>query len=393
MGQTQFRSDDTNKWLEGFGDGSDGNGSINTSTDAPIDSACSGTVGTKSLTATNASFAPGQIILIHKTRGNTTVTAGSWELNKIVAYSAGTITLKYDLTHSYNSSGANASQVLVMKQYNNLTINSAQTLTAKAWNGTVGGIIAYFVKGTATVAGSINARGNNGSTGGGDAAGGVGAGFAGGMGRQGQRASYYGEGTSGASASSSNGNANGNGGGGAKAKAPSNDGGSGGAGGHASAGGNGATTPGGGQYYGIGGSAAGVAALTTMVFGGGGGGSANGATENSGASGGGAGGGIVLIISSTIIITGSINVRGGTSVTSYRGYSGGAGGSCLIKAKTATLGTNRINGTFQTAGVNASNGRIHLDYKTSYTGTTIPTLDATQDATLGASTSNFFLMF
>ena len=43
MASTQFRSDDTEKWTYGFGSGVAGDGSINTSTDAPIDSACSGT--------------------------------------------------------------------------------------------------------------------------------------------------------------------------------------------------------------------------------------------------------------------------------------------------------------------------------------------------------------
>ena len=112
MAQTKFRSDDTDKWLEGFGDGLDGDLTISSNTtEAPIDSSCSGTAGSYSLTATNASFAAGQLILIHKSRGNTTVTAGEYELNKISAYVAGTITLKYALKNSYNDSGADQSQV------------------------------------------------------------------------------------------------------------------------------------------------------------------------------------------------------------------------------------------------------------------------------------------
>ncbi|MEM3335472.1 MAG: hypothetical protein QXY47_05520, partial [Thermoplasmata archaeon] len=125
MAQRQFRSDDTDKWLYGFGSGSDGDISINTSTDNPIDSTCSGTIGTTSLTATNSLFAPGQIILIHQTRGTG---AGNWELNRIASYTAGTITLLHPLQNTYTTSGASVAQVLVMKQYNNFTINSGQTL-------------------------------------------------------------------------------------------------------------------------------------------------------------------------------------------------------------------------------------------------------------------------
>ena len=66
------------QWLdfERFGDGSDGNLTISTNTtDTPIDSSCSGTSGTKSLSATNTSFTAGQIILIHQTRGTG---VGAW---------------------------------------------------------------------------------------------------------------------------------------------------------------------------------------------------------------------------------------------------------------------------------------------------------------------------
>lgn len=390
MAQRQFRSDDTSKWMEGFGNGLDGDLTISSNTtEAPIDSSCSGTAGSYSLTATNASFAAGQLILIHKTRGNTTVTAGSWELNKISSYVAGTITTTYPLIYSYNDSGADQSQVRVMKQYNNVTINNGITYTSKSWDKNVGGIMAFFAKGTVSgvTGGVINLNGNNANADGSGASGGastVGIGFQGGNGYQGQAQAQAGEGTAGDLVQQLG--ANGNGGGGSKANTGTNAGGAGAAGGNGTAGANGKSTSGNGGSYGTGGSAVGSASLVTMVFGGGGGGGGNGATEGNGANGGGSGAGIALIISNNIDLSGlTINSKGGTGSTGFRGGGGGAGGSVLLKCKTATLGTNKIVATGGNAGGNSTaggDGRIHIDYKTSYTGTTNPTLDATNDTQL-----------
>lgn len=369
MAQRQFRSDDTDKWVYGFGNGSDGNGSINSSTDAPIDSACSGTSGTTSLSATNGSFAAGQLILIHQTRGTG---AGGWELNKIDSYSAGTITTKHNLTMTYTSSGASCAQVIVMKQYNDVTINSGVTYTAKAWNGTVGGITVLLAKGTVTITGSINASS---------------CGFRGGSAiNSNSSASWTGE-SYGQGSVQQNG-ASYSGGGGCVQQG-------GGGGGHA----------GGGQAgQGGGGSACGNAELTSLVFGGGGGGSAGDWSSPPNQGSGGSSGGIIIIIASSIVISGSIINSGGNGSMSRRGCGGGSGGATLLKCKTATLGSNLITAyagakggqtdDSSQPGGDGSVGRIHLDYKTSYTGTTSPTLDVTQDATLDyPASSNFFMFF
>ena len=141
-----------------FGNGSDEalNISANT-TDSPTDSACSGTATNTALTATNGSFSAGQLIMIHQTREGGTV--GQWELNKISNYAPGTITTVLPLTYTY----ATKAQVLVMKEYNSININSGKTLTVKAWNGTVGGILAYLCSGTTLVTGNISADGGEGS--------------------------------------------------------------------------------------------------------------------------------------------------------------------------------------------------------------------------------------
>ena len=65
-----------------FGNGSDGAATLS-GTDAPVDSSCSGTSATTSLSATNGSFAANQVILIHQTRGSG---VGQWEINIIQSY-------------------------------------------------------------------------------------------------------------------------------------------------------------------------------------------------------------------------------------------------------------------------------------------------------------------
>lgn len=383
MGQLQFRSDDTIKWVEGFGDGSDGDLTISgNTTEAPIDASCTATAGNTSISATNASFAIGQIIMIHKTRGSTTTAAGTWELNKITNYSAGTITTKYALQNAYQDSGADQSQVRVLKQYNNVTVNNGVTYTAKAWGGDVGGIMAFCAKGTVTVTGNITASGK---------------GYLGNTVNGGNQTNgRQGEGTAGAGGGDSR-SANGNGGGGGVHYGSAPYSGGGGGGGNGAAGSNGtATSPG------TGGSAVGVAALTTISLGGGGG---SGGNENTQFGAGGNGAGITLILAADISITGTIVSTGANGANIGGGPSGnaggGSGGSTLIKARTAVLGTNLVTAAAGAAGTGGGGGvggaggvgRIHLDYKTSYTGTTTPTLDYTQDATLDYPPSGWFLFF
>jgi hypothetical protein len=130
-----------------------------------------------------------------------------------------------------------------------------------------------------------------------------------------------------------------------------------------------------------------------MTFGGGGGGcgatNKSGSNELAGISG--AGGSIIAIFSKTTTVTGTIISAGQDGSTQDAGESGGsagAGGSVLIKSNIATLGTDLVtalkgNGSAASAaGANGADGRIALHYGYSYTGTTDPTLDTTQDASL-----------
>jgi len=379
MAQRQFRSDDTSQWTYGFGNGSDGALSISAdTTEAPIDSACTGTATQTSLSATNANFAVGQVILIHQTRHATN--AGLWELNKIASYSAGTITLNEPLINTY----AALAQVRVLKQYSSVTIDSGKTYTAKAWDGTVGGIIGWLCSGTTAITGNVLATGK---------------GYRGGNYNAGD--GYQGESqiSAGSAASAANGMGGGGGGYGASDAA-----GGGGGGGNAAAGTNGMDVP-----PGIGGSIGGIAALTTLLFGGAGGagGYRNGSSGHAGA--GGNSGGIIFIVSTTLTMIGSATIINGgiaggnnTDSGSYNGGGGGgAGGATLVKAMNATLGTVLITCAAGAGGLGRSGsndggpgsvGRIHLDYLVSTTGTTTPTLDSTHDLTLDYRYGGGFLL-
>lgn len=382
----QFKSTDNSLWIEKFGNGSDGSltVSINT-TDAPIDATCSGTSGDSILSATNGSFAAGQCILIHQTMGSN---AGVWELNAINSYSSGTISLKYPLQNTYTTDSTNKAQVLVMKQYLNVTVNSGITWTSKAWDSSngVGGILAFFALGTVTVTGTISANGSDGTL----SAAVSGIGYTGGardVKTTGTTAiAFRGQGTGGVGSAGSAANGNGGGGG---SRLGGSDYGGGAGGGHSTSGSNGAGVGGSGAG-GTGGSTAGVAALTTMVMGGGGGGGAGSDSSQTGA--GGSGGGIILIVGKTVTVTGSIRTNGGAGggvPNALAGGGGGAGGSVLIKCHNATLGTNLITATQGGAGGPNSGtggfGRVHIDYAQSYTGSTNPTLDTTQDLSLNYS--------
>lgn len=332
-----------------FGDGSNGALTISVdTTDAPIDSACTGAASSISLSATNASFATGQEILIHQSIGTN---AGQWERNVIQGYTAGTITLTNPLQGSYTT----GAQVLVLKQYTSVTVNSGKVWTAKAWNGTTGGILSFLANGTFTNNGTITANGK---------------GYRGGL--HGFSPATNGEGA--------------NSGQGAQSQDTCGAG-----AGNGTVGNNnnvGSLHP---RVGAIGGIVSGSSDLTTMTFGGGGGGGENGTTGTDGAN----GGGIIFINAATFDNENTITANGlASSQSSNEGSGGaGAGGSILIKGQTITQNsTLTANGGASTPGGSNSgggfsgaggDGRIAFDYFTSFTGTTVPTLNSTQDDNLG----------
>ncbi|MBI4748082.1 MAG: hypothetical protein HY774_06305, partial [Acidobacteria bacterium] len=116
----------------------------------------------------------GDLILIIQMQGATMTTTDSSAYGTITAYnnagkfeffsvsSVGSTTISLanctgGLRNSYTSAGR--VQVIKVPQYTNLTVNSPGYITAPAWNGSFGGIVAAHVQNTAT----LNNSGTNGS--------------------------------------------------------------------------------------------------------------------------------------------------------------------------------------------------------------------------------------
>ena len=339
-----------------FGDGHDGPKIIATDTvDVPIDAPCSGTVGSDVLTAANESFAQflGRPILIHQSRG---AGAGTWMKNRIIDYSSGTVTLALPLNAAYISSGNSRAQVLVLREYADVTVNAGATWSAKAWNGETGGLLAFLSTGTLTVNGRLIASEK---------------GFRSQVGSS-SETGMQGEGTVGSGGYSTAANGSG-GGGGMNGYDPYCDA-SGGGGGHAFPGANGITQ---GPYSGgAGGQSSGASDMSSMSFGGAGG-------QNGDAGRyqlyGGNGGGIVFVGAASINVndsTGFIASDGESARTPWTSNcansGGGAGGSVFLTGYTASLGANRVTASGGIGGEvgpgngsrggNGSVGRIRIEY-------------------------------
>lgn len=342
----------------GFGSGA--NGVLNQSSPAilsPIVASASATGGTKTISATNASFAAGQMILIVQTVGGANV--GKAEINFIQSYVAGTISTVFDLENTYTDSGAQQAQVFVVPQYSQITLSS--TLTGTSWDGNINGVMALACSGKMliTSAGLLKINGSNGSTGTDGVAGATGGGFRGAAGRRsnGGITANQGEGSAGTGSASTA--ANGNGGGGAsKNSGFPNVRAGGGGGGNGTAGGSGGNT--GSATGGTAGTLVGTADLNPGLYlGGGGGGGASGESENTGS--GGSGGGIIVLIVNELEIQtgGGIQANGGNGggdgAAANAGGGGGAGGTILIISNRQVLGSNLVTATGGTGG-NASSG-------------------------------------
>lgn len=352
MAQIQFKSNDTIKWREKYGNRSAGakviaSDLVDNTTETPKTSfSCA--IGTTNPTiGSNVGFANGDLVLLYQTR-NGGDGGGKWQLNKIV--SGMEISLPVFAYPAVVNFGGTA-QMIKLKQWSSFNIPLGVTLIAQAWDQTIGGVYPILCNGTVTIAGNISL---------------VGRGFYGGSGGTDGHA-WSGEG-SGQVSTEDDANPAGNGGGSEHVS---------------SAGGGNATTMSGPE--GSEGTLDGNSDLTVMVLGGGGGGTA----ENSSSGSGGNGGGVLIIIAKKIVITGTILAHGNGGNDGTRGGSGGAGGSILFKGINVSIGTNLVqaNGGTQGAGTtgnstNGSVGRIHVDYAGALVGTSTPTLTSTKDKKL-----------
>jgi hypothetical protein len=346
-----------------FGDGKDGAYST-ASIPVFVKLSCSGTAASSTLTASSTTFENGDVIKIHQTGGTG---AGQWEINRVASGGGTTtLTLSSPLKYTYTDSGSSQAQAVEVFRYTTVTVPSG-TWTIPAWDGNVGGLFSFAAKTSTTITGTIMASSKGGRAGQSGA-------------QDGTPPMYSGEGSNGWRTGTSNTSEYyGGGGTGSDYQA--------GLGGGGANGTNGGTPTDAGQ--GNPGVAYGNAGLTSMLFGASGGGCTAGGDSSGGT--GGAGGGMITIYTREITITGSIISAGASGVNISGGPGGGgAGGSILIEAGTATLGAGKItasggartkNDYTDYSGAGGS-GRIHLDYFSSYTGTTTPTIDVSQDSSL-----------
>jgi hypothetical protein len=104
---------------------------------------------------------------------------GKYEFLKIASVSGSNLNLQTAVRRSYDGNDNFASQKVMVQrvpQWTTVTIENGGTLTATAWGGTTGGIIAFRATGAVTInsGGAINANalGYRGGTGGGGTLGG-----------------------------------------------------------------------------------------------------------------------------------------------------------------------------------------------------------------------------
>lgn len=79
---------------------------------------------------------------------------GRWELARVASVTASTLELTAPLVRDY---AANVTQVIRVPEYTNVTITGGRGLTAYAWDGSTGGVVAFLANGTVSNSGQINA--------------------------------------------------------------------------------------------------------------------------------------------------------------------------------------------------------------------------------------------
>ena len=140
----------------GYGDGSDGDITISTTTNADdIRATIAPTYSGSSIiniTISPNGFANGDLILIIDMlacEGGT-----NWEFNRIDTRNGNTINLDYSLISDYQSA-----QIIRVPEYSNVTINAGASVTCHPWDpeGGTGGVIPLMVSGTLTIEGTIDA--------------------------------------------------------------------------------------------------------------------------------------------------------------------------------------------------------------------------------------------
>jgi len=287
-------------------------------------------------------FAAGDLVMIHQTTGlvpapdsgsatnvelaNSPV--GRWEFARVSSVSGNVLRFTAPLLYSY---AASVSQVVRVPEYTSVTVASSGSIVAPAWNGQVGGILAFLVQNSVTNDGSISATGAGfrGGTYVQDTSGSVGCT---GLNELPPKGAQRGEGLGNTpgSASTGRGNVGNAGGGGICFKSGGGGGGSRGKGGQGGSA-NSSLDPRG--VGGLSGAPVVFDPYLRLVFGGGGG-SGHGNGAGASAQNGSRGGGIVLIRANQLLGAGIIEAEGGdvsTEMNVDAGGGGGGGGTVLAR--------------------------------------------------------------
>ncbi|GAF67534.1 unnamed protein product, partial [marine sediment metagenome] len=357
-----------------FGDGSDGDLVVEPAETAYTDDTraalgATANAGQPALTLVSTGiFTPGMMgdeVFIIQMQGTG---AGNYEFGTIAGVEGTVLTLTEALSNTYTVGGNSKAQVLRVPNYQNVTVQGSGMLTARAWDGSTGGVLALRVQDVFTGEQSSIVSMD-------------GKGYRGGLGGPTQSTSYgyKGEGDAGPSYQRSHDDqANNGSGGGAGSKFSDSRGGGGGGGGNGTAGLDGVSHS--GPQNGFGGRTVGTADLSIMLMGGGGGG---GALDSQGTAGtGGNGGGIIYIVARELNGIGTISSNGspgGSSnpATSGGGAGGGAGGSIYLLVQALHLRADLVTATGGaggdgyhwgaergTDGGQGGEGRIRIEYDT-----------------------------
>jgi hypothetical protein len=121
-----------------------------------------GTVGGNTAGNVIADFAVNRLVMVYQTIGTSAAptsgtqtayplsktTAGHWEYARIQSFTGTSLTFTAPLIYSYP---AGTSQVIAVPEYSTLKVyNAASTITAPAWDGTSGGVVAILANGQIT---------------------------------------------------------------------------------------------------------------------------------------------------------------------------------------------------------------------------------------------------
>ena len=347
--------DSTGCTYDAFGSGKDGDLSVKsgTTTINTVRSPASGAAKSTTLAATKITgFASGQRVIVHQSMGTN---AGRWEEATVSSVGTAALTLTKALTYSYSSSGNNRAQVVAAPMYKSVTV-SGGTLTAPTWDGSTGGVMAFYVSGALNVSGGavdMSGRGFRGKT--------IACSYRCKTGYSGQSPSGFGSVTTAA---------NGMGGG---AGEKGQDCGCGGGGGHGTTGTKGsdgscgtcrAHCP---IVGGKGGGTGGVADTSATILFGGAGGTGGGDEDGGNPGAGGHGGGLMIIKAKTVAVTGVVRTNGGGGGAGNQsacsgggsgmgGGGGGAGGGVYMHALAANLGSGKITASGGAGGKCAQGG-------------------------------------